>query len=258
MSLENSWLSGQTKRLSGNSDRLRRISLLLALVFLVLVSEPSTSHQAPLKKNVLILSDVGLSHFLIAKITQQIAAGVQEKHDLDVEFYSESLDLMSFPNRPSREEARDWLAKKYGGLELDVVVAIGPGTINFLSNYSKTLFLDVPIVICGASADQSGNPRLDSRFTGTWLKLEPEKTLEVALRLFPDTRHVFVVGGSSAFDKVVISLTKAALSSVNTRAEILYLTDMEMGKLLDIPPIIFVHVREPWTCSGHHCFLRGI
>jgi signal transduction histidine kinase len=77
-----------------------------------------------------------------------------------------------------------------------------------------------------------GNPRLDSRFTGTWMKLEPGKTLEVALRLFPNTRHVFVVGGSSAFDKVVISLTKEALRSFKTKAEILYLTEMEMGRLL--------------------------
>lgn len=233
MSLENSWLSGQAKRRSGKNVRLRRMSLLLALIFLPLVSEASSLDQAALKKNVLILSDVGLSHPLTAKITQQIVAGVPEKHNRDVEFYSESLDLMSFSNSPSQEEARDWLAKKYGGHELDVVVAVGPGAINFLSNYSKTLFLDVPVVICGASADQSGNPRLDSRFTGTWLKLEPEKTFEVALHLFPDTRHVFVVGGSSAFDKVVISLTKVALSTLNARAEILYLTDMEMGKLLE-------------------------
>ena len=77
------------------------------------------------------------------------------------------------------------------------------------------------------------NPRLDSRFTGTWLELEPRKTLELALRLFPDTRHVFVVGGSSSFDKVAISLTKSAIASVDTTAEIRYLTDMEMGKLLE-------------------------
>ena len=233
MSLEKNLLSVQTNSLSAKSVRLRRISLLLVLVCLVLVSESSTAVQDSVKKNVLILSDVGMSHSLTAQITQLIASGVQEKHDHDVEFYSESLDLMSFPSSPSREEARDWLAKKYGGQKLDVVVGVGPGAINFLSNYSKTLFLDVPIVICGASADQSGNPRLDSRFTGTWLKLEPEKTLELALHLFPATRHVFVVGGSSAFDKVVISLTKSALSSFHTTAEILYLTEMEMGRLLE-------------------------
>jgi signal transduction histidine kinase len=231
MRLENSWLSSQARRLSEERVRLRRISPLLALVFFVLASGPSASAQVPLKKNVLILSDVGMSHSLTAKITQQIVAGVQEAPHRHVEVYTESLDLESFPG-PSREEARDWLVKKYGNHELDVVVAVGPGAINFLSDESQAPFREAPVVICGASADQLGNLRLDSRFTGTWVKLEPKKTLEVALHLFPDTRHVFVVGGSSAFDKVVISLTKGVLSSFKTKAEIFYLGEMEMGSLL--------------------------
>ena len=232
MSLENSPLSRQARRLSGIGVRSRQTSLLSALVFLVLVSGPRTSAQAPQKKNVLILSDVGLSHSLTAKITEQIVVGVQERPDRHVEIYSESLDLESFPGRPSREETRDWLVKKYDH-RLDVVVAVGEGAINFLSSDTQARFLEVPIVICGTPLGQVSNPKLDSRFTGTWVKLEPEKTLEVALRLFPDTRHVFVVGGSSDFDKAVLSLTKLALSSFNTKAEIVYLAEMEVGRLLE-------------------------
>jgi len=188
--------------------------------------------QTPPEQNVLILSEVGLSHPLTSLITEQLVSGVQEKPNRHVEFFSESLDLSSFPIRPSQEEARAWMDKKYGSYKLAVIVAVGPGAIDFLSKYTQSIFLDIPIVICGASADQLGNPRLDSRFTGTWMKLEPQKTLEVALRLFQDTRHVFVVGGNSPFDKVAISLTKSALSSFDTKAEIRYLTDMEMGELL--------------------------
>jgi signal transduction histidine kinase len=195
----------------------------------------ATSAHAPLKRNVLILSDVRMSHSLTAEITQQIVAGVRETETADrqVEFYSESLDLASFPGTPSPEDEQDWLAKKYGDHQLDVVVAVGPGAIEFLSDYAQALFRDVPIVICGSSSDQASNPRLDARFTGTWVKLEPEKTLELALHLFPDTRHVFVVGGSSDFDKVATSLTKKALSSVKTKSEIIYLTDMEMNSLVE-------------------------
>jgi signal transduction histidine kinase len=207
-------------------------SRLFVLILSVLFTATIASGQASQKKNVLIITEVGLSHSLISSTVQQIAGGVRDTPDRHVEFYTESLDLMSFPSRPSRKETRDWLDKKYGQYKLDVVVAVGPQVVNFLSNYTQSLFLEVPIVICGTTAGQLGNPRLDSRFTGTWMKLEPERTLEVALRLFPNTRHVFVVGGSSDFDKAAISLTKAALRSFNTKAEILYLTEMEMGTLL--------------------------
>jgi len=163
---------------------------------------------------------------------QQIVARVQKTHIHDVEFYFESLDLLAFPSGPSGEEARDWLTKKYGSQELNVVVAVGPGAVDFLSNPAQTMFLEIPIVICGTSADQLSNPRLDSRFTGTWLTLEPEKTLEVALHLLPNTRHVYVVGGSSPFDKVVMSVTQAKLSSFNDKVDIRYLSQMELGRLV--------------------------
>ena len=228
MGLQN--ISSQAKGLS--VKRLAWASLLLALVFLVSLSG-TTSAQAPVKRDVLILSDVGMSHSLTAEVTQEIVAGVPDTPDRHVEFYSESLDLQAFPGTPSREDAQDWLAKKYGDDKLDVVVAVGPGAIEFLSDDAQTLFRGVPIVICGSSSDQASNPKLDARFTGTWVKLEPEKTLELALHLFPDTRHVFVVGGSSDFDKIVMSLTKKALSSVKTKSELVFLTDMEMNKLLE-------------------------
>jgi signal transduction histidine kinase len=166
-------------------------------------------------------------------MTQQIVTGVQETPGRQVEFYSESLDLISFPDRPSLPEMRVWLANKYGGHKLDAVVAIGPDTVKFLSNYSDTLFLGVPIVICGSAADQAGHPNLAPRFTGTWQKREPGKTLEVALRLLPNTRHVFVVGGSSVYDRVLMAATKEFFSSFQTKAEFSYLTDMEMEKLLE-------------------------
>ena len=231
MGLENISLPSQAKRLSLRRLAFASASLMLSLVFFFW-SGP-TAAQAPLARDVLILSDVGMSHSLTAEVTQQIVAGVRETPERHIEFYSESLDLQAFPGTPSPEDARDWLAKKYGDHKLDVVVAVGPGAIEFLSDDAQTLFRDVPIVICGSSSDQASNPKLDARFTGTWVKLEPEQTLELALHLFPDTRQVFVAGGSSDFDKVVMSLTKKALSSVKTKSEITYLNDMEMNKLLE-------------------------
>ena len=230
MGFENSPPSNQAKWLPGIKVPFGRTSLALALGFFVWSG--ATSTQAPLKKNVLILSDVGMSHTLTAEITQAIADGMQAEAGRHVEVFSESLDLQAFPGRPSREAARDWLAKKYGDHRLDVVVAVGPGAIDFLAHDTQPLFSDVPIVICGAISDQLGNLNLDSRFTGTWVKLEPEKTLELALQFFPETKHVFVVGGSSDFDKEVMSLTSAVLPSFETKTEIVYLTDMEMNSLL--------------------------
>src|SRR5947209_20011362 len=77
--------------------RLWRGSLLLLAS--VLLSGAAASAQVPLKKNVLILNEVGLSHPLTAMMTQQVVRELQKRSDRNVEFYSESLDLMSFQGK---------------------------------------------------------------------------------------------------------------------------------------------------------------
>jgi ABC-type uncharacterized transport system substrate-binding protein len=210
-----------------------RISVLLVLISLNLVAATSGSAQTPLRKKVLILNQVGVSHALTSTIAQQLLAGVRDMPGRHVEFFSESFDMLSFPNPLTPSDLRESLVKQYGSQKIDVVVAVGPETIKFLGEYAQSIFSDAPVVICGSSADQAGHPTLNSRFTGTWQQREPTKTLELALRLFPDTRHVFVVGGSSAFDRTLTSFTKTSLSSFAANTDIAYLPDMTMSKLLE-------------------------
>ncbi len=210
-----------------------RILVVLALISLNLVGGPSGLAQTPTKKNVLILNEVGPSHPLTKLMAQELFAGVRDTPDRHVEFYSETFDMLSYPNSLSPSDLRESLVTQYRNQKFDVVVAVGTDSIEFLKEYGQSVFLDVPIVICGSSADQADNPKLDSRFTGTWQQREPRKTLEVALRLVPDTRHVFVVRGTSANDRTLMSITKDALSSFAANVEITYLTDMSMGGLLE-------------------------
>jgi len=258
MNLENSWLPSQSKRLVGNA---RRISLLLVLISSHLVGGPSGSAQIPAKKNVLILNEVGPSHALTKLVAQELFTGVPDTPGRHVEFYSESFDMLSFPDSLSASELHESLVKQYGRQKFDVVVAVGPDAIKFLGEHAQSLFVDVPIVICGSSADQAGHPKLGSRFTGTWQKLEPTKTLEVALRLFPETRHVIVVGGTSAFDRTVMSFTKNSMSSFAANVDIAYLTDMAMGELLqklqNLPEHSVVFYVSLFQDSAGHSFLNA-
>jgi hypothetical protein len=57
--------------------------------------------------------------------------------------------------------------------------------------------------------------------------------VEAALRLFPETRHVFVVGGTSVYDRIVVAATKEFFSSFRTNVDFSYLTEMEMKGLLE-------------------------
>lgn len=103
----------------------------------------------------------------------------------------------------------------------------------FMSHFAKTFFPDVPVVFGGSSEVQAGNPTLGPRFTGSWMKLEPAKTLDAILKLLPHTQHVVVVGGTSAFDKGIEAPVRTALSSHPAAVDFTYLTDLTMSDLLE-------------------------
>jgi hypothetical protein len=57
----------------------------------------------------------------------------------------------------------------------------------------------VPVVFCGADdVDMATRP---AGMTGTIVRRVFGLTRDLGLRLQPDTRHVFVVGGTSGFDR---------------------------------------------------------
>lgn len=87
----------------------------------------------------------------------------------------------------------------------------------FLLHFSETFLPDVPIVFCGSTQVQAGNPKLTSRFTGSWMAFDAAKTLEAARRLSPEVRNVVVVSGSSQFDKATLRLTKSSLTRIPYR-----------------------------------------
>lgn len=207
-------------------------SVILLCTCLPLMLCPAASTQ-PVRKSVLIINEVGLAHSASALVTQQLLSELASSPVYQTQFYVESIDSTSFADEASQQRSLALLIQKYQDRKLDVIVAMGPTAIKFLASVSTTFLPDVPVVFCSSTEEQAGHPKLTSRFTGSWMKLEPAKTLGVALQLLPETRHVVVVGGSSTFDRGVQAITKASLNSDPAPVDFTYLTDLEMSSLLE-------------------------
>ena len=220
-------------------SRLCWFALAVSFCLLLLSTAALAGSTPPRRKTVLILNEVGLAHPASAVITRELMSQLEGNGDYEVEFYIESLDSTLFGEKDQRG-AESLLVQQYQNYKLDAIVAMGPEAIKFLSRVSRSFLPDVPIVFCGSTEEQAGRPQLDGRFTGSWLRLESGKTIDAALRLLPKTRHVVVVGGTSEFDRGVEAMAKATLSSYPVPLDFTYLTDIEMGSLLDrlrhLPP----------------------
>jgi signal transduction histidine kinase len=209
----------------------------------------------------LIITEVSETHPAIAMITQQIREDLRQNSKYDIEFFVESLDTTTFPSDVVQRDLEDASLRKYKGINLDVIVAIGPMPIRLLSSAAEPLFPKVPVVICAGILDVNGAPKLDSRFTGTWMTVDSAATLDLALRLFPNTKHVAVVAGSSAFDLANLAVTQAALQTYRSTIEVIELTGLEMPVLLNrlrqLPPHSIVLYSSFFTDATGKPFLNA-
>lgn len=156
-----------------------------------------------------------------------------------IEFYREYMETASFPDPSEQREFREFYARKYRNRRPDVIIAVGPSPLQFMIEAHKQSFPGVPVVFCLPNRTPIGGP-VDPDFTGVQGDIAPAKTLEVGLRLRPDTKHVVVVAGTTPFDRQQLAAIHEQLTSYENRLEISYVTDFTMPDLLDrlrhLPP----------------------
>ena len=134
---------------------------------------------------------------------------------------------------PLSNRLREWYIHKYRDRKPDLIIALGPSSLRFMIDSHERFFAGIPIVFGGTSESQADNPKLDSHFTGCWEMFEPDKTLNVALRLQPGSKHIVVVGGTSSYDKHLEDIFRERLRSYESSLDFTYLTDLDMPSLLE-------------------------
>ena len=204
-----------------------RSSLVLAALVLVYFAPASLSQ---VRKNVLMINIVGQSHPGPMVVTNLILSTLHSDPRFQVEFYWENLDAIYRPDE--WQEQIDAVVEQYRHVKLDLIVLVGPSALRLLAG-PKAIFPNVPVVYCCAIPGMLDQVRGDYRSTGSWFQLEPVKTVEAALGLLPESRHLFVVAGQTDYDRRLTALVKTDLISDENKLDVIYLTDLPMSKLLE-------------------------
>ena len=209
----------------------RLICLLVVAAFLLGLQSSAATSQREVRR-VLILNDLSIiSSPGFAEVVQAILTGLQ-KSPYRIELYDENLDLTLFPDRISQDNFRDEIIQKYSARKPDVIIAAGPVSLKFIAKlYDK--FQGTPTIFCtiwGGIPDEvsQGMP-----FTGVLAQLDAEGTLNAALHLLPNTKHVVVVGGMGKFDEGFEAIAKQSFHNYESKLEFTYLFDLTMPALLE-------------------------
>jgi signal transduction histidine kinase len=207
---------------------LARSILVGLLIAAALPSEPAA--QAP--KRILVLYDENKDDLPgLARTDRSLRETFQAELG-KVEIYSESMGLSRSTRAGYESLLAAYYRSKYAGLPLDLIVAVMEPALDFLLRHADATFPGVPIIFASIDASTIKGRTLPRNVTGVLLKRMYSPTLEVALRLQPETRHVVVVGGAAPFDQFLQTLVRRDLQSFEDRADIEYLFGLPMDELL--------------------------
>ena len=201
------------------------------LCFFLLFQSSATS-QIKQVRRVLIFYEAGAYKPMPNLVDQGIRAAF-DNSAYRIEFYREFMETAQFPDPADQNQFREFYVRKYQNLRLDVIVTVGPAPLQFMLKDHQTYFRGVPVIYCLPNRLPGRLNVSDSAFTGIEADVAPAATLEAALRLQPDTRHVVVVSGTTPFDRQQEAAVKDQLKTYENRFDISYLTDLTMPALLE-------------------------
>ena len=148
-----------------------------------------------------------------------------------VEYYAEYIESNRFPGEAHARNLRDYLRQKYADRTIDVVLAVGPVPIEFVLTYRDFLFPSTPVVFYTGAAvdvDLASQPGVTGVLNGD----SYDRTMDLALRLQPDTTQAFVISGTPEREGILEREARRQLAKYEGRLGLTYLTDFPLDQLI--------------------------
>ena len=157
-----------------------------------------------------------------------------------VDFFNESLDLYRFASPGLEEKLVPLLKEKYRDLKVDVVVAYATAALKFAERYGDEIWPNAPIVFHSVSDARLISTGLGTNTVGVPLLPSFGETIDLALKLKPETGRLAIIAGSSETDEKHLSQVNDVLAPYLDELEIEYLTGLTVEKTLSavqsLPP----------------------
>ena len=117
----------------------------------------------------------------------------------EVNFYTASIDYQRSDDESYRESLAETFRREYRGVKPDVVITMAVEALEFTTEYRRRIFPGVPIVFTGVTASELDGKKMPPGVTGVEGSVGLRETIDLALRLEPDTKAVAVIDAGHNF-----------------------------------------------------------
>jgi len=217
------------------------MKIIYTIIMLLLCSVVTEVLEANESYRVLVLNSFRSSLPITSDWYAGIVRGFSTAPDLHVEIDSESPDLARLINIDSSQVAEkeqlnwllDFYRKNYQDRKPDLIIPTDTPALRLLLIHGEDLFPGVPIVFADADRDFVNAQKLPPNITGVTGFLDISGTLDLILRLHPDTQRLAMIVGSAEYDKALETAAQPAIEPFADRLEFVWLRGMQADALVD-------------------------
>jgi PAS domain S-box-containing protein len=177
----------------------RRCSLLLCAFVLATSAHLSFAADTSPPKTVLVLYS-----FTDRKVQDELEilkSTTRSRVGTPVDFHVEYLGSARFDAPGYEKGVIESLASVYGGKKIDLVIADYYPALRFAVDHRQDLFAGAPIVFSTVPPKRLEGQKLWPGVTGVTMDVDLQGTIDLALRLQPDTKNAAVVVGTAETDR---------------------------------------------------------
>jgi PAS domain S-box-containing protein len=153
--------------------------------------------------------------------------------------FFEYLDLLPNPGPEYKKRLAELLHLHYSERKIDMIITLYNEALQFLLNEGRDIFPDVPVLALYKSPGID-LPKTNRRIIEHQVTYDMVGTLEIALKLVPRAKRVYLVSGVYYSDKRLQNQARRDLKKWEGRLEFEYLSDMSLEQMLDkvsgVPP----------------------
>jgi PAS domain S-box-containing protein len=212
--------------------RIRSAALHFWLLGIAVLLATGTMAQGTTSPRVLLL----FSHDRLLPANQRYDEGIRqalnsEDGQSNISIFGEFLDSNRLGG-PEREAAMEnYLKERYRETPPDVLVPLGPSALDFCLARRDSLFPGVPLVFGGVGSERSNQVQGLPEVAGLPMELTVTPTVEALLAMRPQTREIFLVHGSSVFDRNWLDTARRQCARFADRVKITDFPELPLSEL---------------------------
>ncbi|MBN1968660.1 MAG: PAS domain S-box protein [Candidatus Delongbacteria bacterium] len=205
----------------------RSISKLFLIIMFCLFNFVYALDSKSDSKKVLILFSYHQGYEWQDNMSDVIIDNLKDKNNV---LYIEYLDAINIRSEKYYDLMEQMFNEKYKNIKFDLIITTDDNALRFV-NDRKFRIDESSVIFCGINNFDKNNFQNLTSFTGVNESISADETINLALKLRPDTKKIVIISGSSVTTKRNLEIIRESLKKYQNHFEIKYLSSVNIDSL---------------------------